>query len=1038
MPTIEICLLGRFSVTVAGSAAPPDAWPSLRSAQLVQLLSLAEGHRLSRDQVVDALWPRLDPEAGRANLRKAAHHARQALRMPDAILLRGGQVMLCPSVPLAVDAACFERLADAALASGDPEACAEAAGAYRGELLPGSPYEPWAQPARVRLHSRYVELLRASAQWERLAEAEPTDEPTHRELMRRAIATGNRPAAIRWYTRLRGALEQTLGATPDRETAALFDDCVAGLRPGGPAFVGRQTELAQVATGLHAPPGERPGGFVVQGPPGIGKSAFIRQLRTLARDRGWSVVNVDAAQASRPYAVITAAIEQLLLDNRALLDGVGAPARSVLSMLTSLASPAPAAPGPLGRHQVIGAFRRLLLAASAGGPVMLQVDDAHLVDEADADVLLQMAVTGRPVFMGLSLRPQSPPSNIARRVARLARDGHLTMIELGPLAHEDAADLAAKAASRPLPAAVIERIVRLAEGNPFSVVELARCDADASSSLPASAGDAIASRLCDVGDDTMSLLRCLALVGDELDTATILALAPGTEDETFALLDAALHAGVLVVAGTRYRFRHELVRQALVEQVPPHRRLRLHRDAARRLAIGNVPAALVARHWLAGGSPAKAADWLLAAAREATQFGAFNDALRHLQPVLAFKAEHPEALRLRAEALDAIGDPTAAAAYAAAAAAAGEPASHELRAKGALAQLKLGDPKGALQALEDVAPSTVDGRLAEALTYSGAAALGFGDPAIGTAKAAESRRLALQSGDTQAIVVASWAQAAAAHARGELHSSVWADLHDTHHLPHLALRIFDGQLCITQRFLYGARPYPEVVSFADALAAEAKRLGAARGHAFGVTLRGEAELLAGDLDAADEHLKLGAQLHRAIGGATGEALALQRRAEVALYRGRRDIATALLEEALDLARQTDIGFHLLDRIYGTRVALGADPVSALAALEDAEEAVRGPLETCPGCRITFAVPAAIAAARAQRLDLAAGYEKSVEYLANVVMRLPAWHAALDEVRAHLSRARNDEARAAAHFAAAARGYRRAGQPLDAARCDAAA
>jgi tetratricopeptide (TPR) repeat protein len=550
---------------------------------------------------------------------------------------------------------------------------------------------------------------------------------------------------------------------------------------------------------------------------------------------------------------------------------------------------------------------------------------------------------------------------------------------------------------------------------------------------------AIAARLCDVDERALSLLKGLALAGEELDASTALALSPGNEAETLALLDAALGAGTLVVSGSGYRFRHELVRQALIEQIAPHQRLKVHREAARRLAQLGAPAALIAHHWLAGGNPAEAIPWLLAAAGEALRLGAFADALRHVEPVLAFKTDHPEALRLRAEALDALGEPAALAAFHAAAQAAGEPDSHDLLARGALAQVKLGDPKGALRALEGLKPTSVDGRLCEALAYCGAAALGVAGPALGTEKAAEARRLALQSGDTAAIVIASWAQAAAAHARGELHRSVWADLRETSHVPHLAVRVFDGQLCIMQRFLYGARPYAEVISFAESLAAEARRLGAARGHAFGVTLRGEAELLAGDLDAAEANLRLGAKLHHAIGGAVGEAFSLQRLAEVELYRGRRDAARVVLDEALDLARQTDVGFHLLDRIYGTRIALAADPASALRALQEAEEAVRGPLETCPGCRITFAVPAAIAAARARRLDLAADYERAVEYLANVVMRLPAWYAALEEVRAHLARARDeDEAIAAAGFTAAARKFREAGQPLDAARCEALA
>ena len=1037
---VVLRVLGGFSVAIDGAELPSDHWPSLRSAHLVQLLSLADGQRLLREQVIDALWPQLDPDAGAANLRKAAHHARQALGDQDAVVLRGGQVMLWPGKMRVVDAAEFERLADAALAQRDAAVCAQAALAYEGDLLPGSRYEPWTEAVRDRLRSCHLELLRRGAQWERLAQAEPTDEPAHRELMKRELAAGNRAAAIRWYSRLRNTLQQVLGVSPDRETEALYEQCVAGLRLSGPAFVGRQMELAQVASWLRASPREQAGGLVVRGPAGIGKTAFCRQVAALARDKGWSVVSVDAVQPGQPYAVIAGAVDRLILENRQVLDAVGAPARSVLALLSPLALPADALQGPLGRHQVIGAFRRLLLTASAGAPVMLRVDDAHLIGDADVDVLMHLAVTGHPVFVVLAMRPAAADSELGRGVSRLVGAGHLFAIELDPLADDDAAGLVAQAAPRALAPDVVARIVRLADGNPFAAIELARCAGPAADSrLPASAAEAITARLCDAPLTAMPLLKHLALAGDEFDAAMAAAMSQASEDETFDLLDAALDAGVLVVADARYRFRHELVRQALVDQIPPHQRLKLHRQAAQRLAQLGAPPAAIARHWLAGGSPAEATRWLLAAASDAVRLAAFNDALRQLAPLLAYQPDHPEALRLKAEALDAKGDPAAVAAYRAAAEAAGEPASQDLRAKGALAQIKQGDPKGALKALEGLKPTTVDGLLCEALAYSGAAAMGVADPAMGTQKSAQARRLAIQTGDMAAIVVASWAQAAAAHARGELHSSVLADLRETSHLPHLAVRVFDGQLCFAQRFLYGARPYAEVITFAQALAAEAERLGAARGHAFGVTLRGEAELLAGDLQAAEEHLTLGARLHRAIGGNTGEAFSLQRLAEVAMFRGQRDDARALLADALDIARQTDVGFHLLDRIYGTRMTLSDDPESALHALEDAREAVHGPLETCPGCRITFAVPAAIAAARAHRLDLAAEYERAADFLANVVMRLPAWYAALEEVRAHIALAGGDSSvTASKRFAAAASKFREAGHPLDAARCEAMA
>ena len=124
------------------------------------------------------------------------------------------------------------------------------------------------------------------------------------------------------------------------------------------------------------------------------------------------------------------------------------------------------------------------------------------------------------------------------------------------------------------------------------------------------------------------------------------------------------------------------------------------------------------------------------------------------------------------------------------------------------------------------------------------------------------------------------------------------------------------------------------------------------------------------------------------------------------------------------------------RIYGTPILLARSPSAALHALEDAREAVHGPLETCPGCRITFAVPAAIAAARAGQLDLAEEYTAQTAYLANVVMRLPAWHAAHDEVLGHMAVARHEGSNmAASRFAKAAERFLGAGQPTDALRCE---
>ncbi|SDY77942.1 DNA-binding transcriptional activator of the SARP family [Modestobacter sp. DSM 44400] len=1035
-PGVRVELLGTFRVVV-GQEVPSCAWPGRRSAELVQLLALADGHRLLKDQVVDALWPHLGPEAGGANLRKAAHHARRALGHGDAVVLSGGRVALFPTLQVQTDVARFERKADAALRSRDGVACAVAAAEYSGDLLPDSLYEEWTQARRGQLRSLYVELLRMAGQWDRLVEVEPSDERAYRELIRAALADGNRHAAIRWYGRLRTNLQRELGLPPGPESQTLYQRCVAGLRRGATTFVGRQVELARATVALEAAGRGGLGALVVRGPAGIGKSALCGQIASSAGTGGWLVVPVVASLASGPYAALANAVDQLVSRDRTLLDAVGERTRSTLGELTPLAGPGQPPRGGLTRHMVIGAFRRLVTACSNVVGVMLLIDDAHLADDATAEACAHLAHAGGglPLVVVLAYRPELARPTLAKGVAGLTRTGRSLEIDLGPLDRHEVVALVEAAASKKPNTGSIARIAAMAEGNPFFTLELARgISADQPLTIGPSVWGAVTARFLDVDDTTTETLRRLAVAGDDLDPADASALTGLPEPDAFALLDAALQAGTLVVSRARYRFRHELVRQALIEQVPPHRRIVIHRDTARRLTDAGAAPALIAHHWLEGRRPDEASGWLLAAARQAVKLGAFTDALSELDRLLAHAPDHGEALCLRAEALDALGDLGAPAAYAAAARAVGEPAAHELLAKQALAQIKLGDPPGALQTLATAHPVTVEGRLAQALTLSGAAALGFADPELGTRKAAESRRLALQSGDTSALVVASWAQAAAAHARGDLRGSVQADLRETHALDKLAISVFDGQLCITQRLLYGARPYPDVVAFADSLAAEAERLGAARGHAFALTLRGEARLLSGRLDQADADLRTAARLNRAIGAAVGEALALQRRAEVALYRGRTADAVALIDEALAVARESDVGFHLFDRIYGTRITAATDPSSALVALEEAESAVRGPRETCPGCRITFVVPAAIAAARGGHLDRARQHAETAEFLATVVMRLPAWNAAIEEVKGHLALATGDVGGADAHFRTAADGFRECGQPLDEARC----
>jgi DNA-binding SARP family transcriptional activator len=224
---VDILVLGGFRAVVDGVDVPPDAWSQRRARDLVKLLALAPRRRLHREQVIEALWPELPATAGGANLRKAVHFARRALGWEDAIAIVDGMVELAPDATVTVDSETFEREALSAQRSCDTGQFAKAAELYTGELLPEDRYEPWAEESRANVHRKYVQVLRAGAQWERLVEVEPFDEAAHRALIRQHLVTGDRASALDCYERLTRILDEELGIVPDAESEALYREALA-------------------------------------------------------------------------------------------------------------------------------------------------------------------------------------------------------------------------------------------------------------------------------------------------------------------------------------------------------------------------------------------------------------------------------------------------------------------------------------------------------------------------------------------------------------------------------------------------------------------------------------------------------------------------------------------------------------------------------------------------------------------------------------------------------------------------------------------
>lgn len=235
-------LLGRFAVRVDGQPVPDNAWRHRRAAELVKILALAEPHRLHCERVMDLLWPDLPPGAAAGNLRKAVHFARGALSAGNAIGRDGVMLELCPGEPVVVDALAFEAAARAGHVG--------ALDAYQGELLPEDRYALWAEQPREWLRELHLQLLKTAGLWERVLDADATDEEAHRALMRRAIDAGDRRAAVRQFELLREHLRADLGVAPDPESVALYERAIAmeGSAPGLPTAAERARAL--LARGL--------------------------------------------------------------------------------------------------------------------------------------------------------------------------------------------------------------------------------------------------------------------------------------------------------------------------------------------------------------------------------------------------------------------------------------------------------------------------------------------------------------------------------------------------------------------------------------------------------------------------------------------------------------------------------------------------------------------------------------------------------------------------------------------------------------------
>src|SRR4051794_36286852 len=128
MARLSLTLLGAFEARL-GPAGAPLALPRKTQA-LIAYLAFAQ-RPVTRAELASLLWGETGRAQAQQSLRQTLSGLRQSLERAGALLVTDSQSVSLERSGIDVDIAAFEAL----VRKGDPEALAEAAGLYRGELL---------------------------------------------------------------------------------------------------------------------------------------------------------------------------------------------------------------------------------------------------------------------------------------------------------------------------------------------------------------------------------------------------------------------------------------------------------------------------------------------------------------------------------------------------------------------------------------------------------------------------------------------------------------------------------------------------------------------------------------------------------------------------------------------------------------------------------------------------------------------------------------------------------------------------------------
>ncbi|GAA3042732.1 LuxR family transcriptional regulator [Pseudonocardia yunnanensis] len=356
---------------------------------------------------------------------------------------------------------------------------------------------------------------------------------------------------------------------------------------------GRDAELGTVLGALrHAQQG-RAALVVVQGEPGLGKSALLDAAAEQARALGFTLACAAAHETDElsPLASLGPALRSgdvPVLGSQEFLE---------LAPLT-------AQPLWLAEHLAVMLPRR-----AASNPLLLLLDDAQWADPLTTFVLriLVGRLAGSPIAVLIGTR--AAVGGPADQIAGAAERGQLVrQIDLAPLDDDAVLAIAADHLGRPADPELARRLTGTG-GNPFLAVQLVggllRPDGGRTGgdNLPAGLLDGVRRRTAGASERCRALLRAAGVLGarSRLDDVAQLMGEPTTQ--LTEPLEEAIALGLLSDDGAGITFRHELLRRAVYQDVPPSARAALHRAVVTHLLESGRGNAAAAPHVLASAIP---------------------------------------------------------------------------------------------------------------------------------------------------------------------------------------------------------------------------------------------------------------------------------------------------------------------------------------------------------------------------------------------------------------------------------------------------